>query len=348
MSRRPLVVAGVVWLLALGALAALVAGGATPNLPRAYVAAWLVLVSLPLGALPVLMGLEAAGLGTIDITGALRLLLASLPLLALLIVPVLLDLSAIYPWPTANGSPATPGLAHRWFVPGFFAIRAIAYLVVWTGLSLFFVRPSPTSHRGLACLGLVVHLFVGTLAAYDWFMSLDAAFVSSAWGILVISTQCAFAITVAGLIALAAGTRAVLDRGIVLALLVVVGVATFVQFAAYLVVWSANLPKEIVWYQTRAQDALGPAFAVGAPVLLILAALTLLPEPLARSRIALMTAFATLCVVEVADLILLASPRDGFTVPIVRLDLVLGVGLAGLAALCAFVVVGGRQRVRHG
>ena len=251
MSRRPLVAASLAWLLAVGVLAALVAGGASPNLPRAYLAAWLVLVSLPLGALPVLMGLEAAGLGAAGIVWALRLLLASLPLLALLVVPVLLDLGAIYPWPSANGSAAMPGLAHRWFVPGFFAIRAIAYLVVWTGLSLFFVRPSPIPHRGLACLGLIVHLFVGTLAAYDWFMSLDAAFVSSAWGILVISAQCAFASTVAGLIALAAGTRAVLERGIVMALLVVVGVASFVQFTVYLVVWSANLPKEIVWYQTR-------------------------------------------------------------------------------------------------
>ena len=348
MTRRPLIAAGVAWLIAIVVLVALAAGGKGSSLPRSYLAAWLVLVSLPLGALPVLMGLEVVGIAETGITRALRLLLASLPVLALLIVPVLLDLHIVYPWPSANASPASPGLARAWFTPGFFSIRAIVYLVIWTGLSLFFVRPAPpASHHLLACLGLLIHLLIGTLAAYDWFMSLDLGFVSSAYGILVISAQSALAITVAGLMALASSRRVILDRGVVLALLVTVAFATFVQFAVYLVVWSANLPKEIIWYQTRAQDALGPAFAVGAPVLLILAFLVLLPEPLGRFRTALITALAALLVVEVVDLILLASPGDGFTGAIVLLDLAFIIALAGLAALCAFIV-GGRKQVRHG
>ena len=348
MTRRPVIVAAVVWLLVVALIVGLFAAGKIPSLPRAYVAAWLLLISLPLGALPVLMGLEAAGIGETGISWALRLLLASLPLLALLIVPVLLELHAIYPWPAAHGSPSTPGLAHAWFKPGFFAIRAIVYLALWVGLSLFFLRPAPHgSHHTVACVGLLIHLFIGTLAAYDWFMSLDAGFVSSAYGILVISAQCAFAITTAGLLALASGRRVILERGVVLALLVTVGFATFVQFAVYLVVWSANLPKEIVWYQTRAQDVLGPGFATGAPILLFLAVLALLPEPFARLRVALVAAFATLLVVEVADLLLLASPREGFTAAFVLLDLAMVGGLAGLAAICAFVV-GGRKQVRHG
>ncbi len=346
MSR--LLVGTIVWLVALAALVVLARVGGVTVLPRAYLAAWLVLVSLPLGALPVLMGLEVAGLAAIEIAGALRLLLASLPVLALLIAPVLLDLPAIYPWPAAVAAPTVTALARHWFTPGFFSLRAVGYLVVWIALSLFFVRPAPPgAHRAVARFGLLLHLVIGTLAGYDWFMSLDTGFVCSAYGILVISAQCAFAITAASLIGLGTGRRASLDRRVVLALLVIVAVAVFVQFAVYLVVWSANLPKEIAWYQTRGGDALGPAFAVAAPIILVVAFLVLLPDWLARFRGVLRAALAALFVVELADLLLLASPGDGFRGAVVLLEIAIVIVLAGPAALCA-LVVGGRRQVQHG
>ena len=178
-------------------------------------------------------------------------------------------------------------------------------------------------------------------------MSLDIGFVSSAYGILVMSAQCAFAITVAGLIALAAGRRVILDRGVVLALLVTVAFATFVQFAVYLVVWSPICRRRSSGTRRARRTRSGRPSRSARRVLLILAFFLLLPEPFGRLRAALIAAFAALLVVEVADLILLASPRDGFTGAIVLLDLALVVALAGVAALCAFVV-GGRKQVRHG
>ena len=345
MSRAGTIVLGISWLVAAGVALTLAARGVGPSVPRAYLAAWLVLVSLPLGALPVLMGFEVAGVRDNVVSAALRLLLASLPILALLVVPVLLDLAATYPWVKA---PTTKGLAATWFSTDFFVARTIVYLVVWTVLSLFFVRPTPLgSHRRLASFGLLAHLVIGTLAAMDWFMALDPAFVSSAYGILVIAAQAAFALTTAALIAMLAAPRSRLDRAIALLVLALVAMAAFVQFTHYLVVWSANLPREIAWYQTRARDALGPAFAIAAPILVLGGFVVLLPEPFGRRRYLALGAVVALCIVEIVDLLCLASPGGTFTFPSLALDMPFLLGLAGLGALCARFVAG-RHRVEHG
>ena len=340
MTRGLLIGFGVIWLFAAGVVIAAVAGSVA-DLSRAYATAWLLLVSLPLGALPVLMMLDLAGAGDTDVTAALRLLLGSLPILAVLIVPLLLQGRFLY----ALGGSAE-GFAASWWAPGFFAGRAIAYLLIWIVLSAFFVRREPP-RRSIAGFGLLLHLVVGTLAAYDWFMALDAGFVSSAYGILVIVTQCAFALTAAAVIARSTRGHAGPDRTLVIVLLILVGAASFVQFAQYLVVWSANLPKEIVWYQTRAGGGLGPAFAILAPILLGLAVIVLLPERLGMRRVPMTLALAAILVVEVADIVLLASP--GVTAIRLLLDVPFIVALAGIAACCAVLVTGRRNhRVPHG
>lgn len=350
MRRAPVLVAIGVWLLAVATVLVLFGLGSLPDLPRAYLAGWLVIVSLPLGALAVLMGLELTGFGEPALAAPLRLLLASLPIVSVLIVPVLLDLTVVYGWSAAE--PHGPqGFAARWFTPGSFGLRSVIYLVIWNVLALFFLRPAPPTprHRALAGFGLLLHLVIGTLAAFDWFMSLDQTFVSSVYGVLVIAAQCAFALTAALLIALLADRRAGPARAAILVLIVAVGVAAFVQFTEYLVVWSANLPKEIAWYQTRARDGLGPTFAIGAPILLFAAFILLLPERVGARRGPALVALVVLLVVEVADLICLASPSDMFTAAVLIVDLVVIIGMAGLGGLCAFLVADRTTLgVRHG
>lgn len=333
----------------------LVARGEVPILPHAYLVAWLVLVSLPLGALPVLMGLELLRCGDHPLAAPLRLLLAALPLLAVLFAPILLGLQHIYGW--APGStvalaiPRPTGFASAWFTPRFFDGRAIAYLLVWIALGLPFRHPlrSTPARRALAGAGLLVHLTIGTLAAVDWFMSLDQAFVSSAYGALIMAAQVAFALAVAVLALVLRAPVAAPDRSSVVALLVAVAVAAFFQGTEYLVIWSANLPKEIIWYQTRAQDGLGPAFAIVMPVAVALATVVLLPPPVAARPLPALAAVALLVLAAIADLIWLASPRDTFTGAVMLLDIFVLVGLAGAAAVSA-LLLGDRTVLepRHG
>ena len=348
LSRSPsFVIAGVVWLAALVAVVAVaIIGGWSVTAPG-YFAGWLVAVSLPLGALPLLMVLDLAGIAETHTATVLRLLLASLPVLALLIIPVLFDLGGVFPWPV--GSHLTPssaeplkGFAKTWYTPGFFGIRAIVYLVLWVLLSLFFVRPAPRSerHRTIAGAGLVLHFVVGTLAAYDWWMSLDLAFLSSVYGVLIIAAQATFALAVASLVVLATD-RMVPERPIVLALLTVLFLAAFLQFSQYLVIWSANLPHEIAWYQSRWVGALGPLFVIGLPVLLALAFAVLIPSALAAMRPPVVVALGAVLVVAILDLACLACPHGTFTFAGVGLVLAFVIVVGGLGAACA-AILGGR------
>lgn len=342
MKRGLVAVVVLAWLGAMAALVALEAKGVGQELPQAYLAAWLVLVSLPLGSLPILMALDLAGPTETVVGPPLRLLLASLPILSLLIAPTLLDESDVYGWAAAKPD----GFAGRWFSPDVFALRSIAYLVIWNALALFFLRPAQptTRHRAIAGLGLLLHLVVGTLAAFDWFMSLDNSFVSSSYGTLVITAQCAIALTAALFIARLIDRRTWTERAPVFALLLAIGLAALAQAVEYLVIWSANLPNEIAWYQTRAQDALGPTFAVAAPVLLALAFLMLL-SPSSPRRSSTLAALVVILLVEITDLLCLASPRDAFTFSALTLDLVLLVGIAGVASVFALLVADRRTLV---
>ena len=343
--NRAAILAGVLWLLAAGAFAVVAAMEPSPQAAAAYLCGWLVLVSLPLGALPMLMVLEAIGAGDTAVAAALRLLLASLPVLALLFVPVLLSGGA-YAWQSCHAAACAPfhyeGFGRTWFTHDLFALRSVIYLAVWFALSLYFLRPArPDPHRqALALFGLALHMVIGTLAAFDWFMSLDDGHVSTNYGILVIAAQCAFALTTALLLSLLAepgqpGRRALLI------LVTLIGVASFAQFIEYLVVWSANLPKEIVWYQQRAPG--GVVFAVVAPVVLGLAALALAAERASANRLICGCALAAFLAVEFVDLLLLGSPH-GLSASGLLADGLALLTIGGLATACAFVFAGRSRR----
>ena len=331
------------------ASAVLLGGAAGSDLARSSLAAWLVVTALPLGALPVLMMLDLAGLGASPGTAALRGLLAILPLAAIVGALGLAcealapghSFGALYGWNDATG-----GFAVRWFTPGWFGARSILYLVIWVVLAVVFMMPTSrpsAGRRTMAAWGLALHLVIGTLAAIDWTLSLDLGPNASAFGLLLMTLQAAFALTVAFLMT-AAGSRA--SRALRLMALAAIAAAAFMQFVQYLVVWSANLPREVVWYQHRL-GGLGSWLFIAAPLVLIVAAVVLMTAGLATQRLPVLVATGLLAVLEIADLLWLVTPawRGSFTVSL--LDAVALVGLAGILGSGA-LLVSRRMELRHG
>ena len=325
-----------------------------PEPMRSALAGWLVLISLPLGALPILMALDLMDRGTGPSTGSLRLLLASLPFLALvgaivfvvtLVAPARLDIGSLYGWSRGG----THGVAAAWFTPRWFCIRGLIYLAIWVLLGLVFMTasdiPSP-GRRRLAASGLGLHLVIGTLASFDWTQSLDLGLNSTAFGLLLISLQCAFAMTAALLMTLAAG-RARPPRDAILILLVAVAAASFLQFTQYLIVWSANLPREIVWYQHRLAGA-GSALFVAAPFILALVFIIMMPSRLNQNRLFVALAGGLLLLFEIANLLWLVTPswRASFTVS--GSDALWLLGLAGMVGAGAILLAGRSWEARHG
>ncbi|RIK46170.1 MAG: hypothetical protein DCC57_15765 [Chloroflexi bacterium] len=161
---------------------------------RSYLLAYLFWLEIGLGCLALVMlhhlagGRWSARIRRIMETGALTLL----PM-ALLFLPLLLGLAALYPW-------ADPGwMQHDEIVQQkaaylnvpFFIARAVVYFAVWATLAWLLHRWSLAQDRGdpaatarmrrLSAAGMILYMLTATFAGYDWLMSLEPEWFSSAY-----------------------------------------------------------------------------------------------------------------------------------------------------------------------
>lgn len=244
----PLILLGVGALL-FGVLLELLSGA--PLMPG-YLAVWLAVAALPLGALPLLMALELTGGRFADEAAVpLRALARTLPAAAVLFLPVLVFQARLYPWAADGFAPRQADLA-AYLSPGLFTLRAVLYFAVWLLLARAFGQaPDGPPRRRLAVLGLVLHLPLGTLAAVDWAMSVEPDWRSAAYGLMLINAQMATALAYACRTP-AAREAAPATRRALGALLLALAIAwAYFAFNQYLIIWSANLPEEVVWYLRR-------------------------------------------------------------------------------------------------
>lgn len=298
-----------------------------PVMPS-YLGAWLFVLALPLGALPVVMACELLDVAETGLMAALRRLVAVMPLAALLAIPVLLRLRGLYP-SLASAGDGLPGL---WMTVPCFAARAVLFLLAWSALGLVFARPAgrgPLDARrpSIAGVGLGLHFVMGTLAADDWVEAVEPGFNSSAFGLLFIAAQGSVAVSLAVVMTVTGrrGTEksrilspdrrdVASTRHVATALAVLLAGWGFLAFTQYLVVWSANLPKEVAWYQHRAAG-LGLAAECSAGLLCALALAALLVHGTSRHAGVLASVAAALLVMHGLEMLWLVTPafRSAFT-----------------------------------
>jgi hypothetical protein len=299
-----------------------VAVGASPM--PSYLAAWMVWAGLPIGALTLLLVLEiGGGVALAGLVPALRLLALGMPLAAVLFIPVLLRLPALYPW--LGGATVAAPFGKAWLQPGAFVVRAIVMLLILSALALLFAaeRP-PGQRRAAALLGLFVLSLVTTLAATDWFMSIDPRLHSGEFGLLVLGLDCAVATAAA--ILLGAGpvrAGALLLAGLSAAWL-------YLHFIQYLVVWSADLPPEAAWYLARdhgAGRAIEWVIAIDGAALPVL--LLLLPVRLQAIGLPVVAALALLA--HMAEALWLVTPAARHRFSLTGPDVLMVLGLGGIA-----------------
>jgi hypothetical protein len=173
-----------------------------------------------------------------------------LPLACLLFLPVLLGMRTLYPW-LGHAPSGKPEEAFRdwWLSPGFFVARSIGYLLLWSALAWIETRARRRSAgRAAACL-LLYGVSVG-LAAVDWIMSLQPHWYSSIFGWLAGAGQMLAGMALAVLLADREAIRARLpDLGNLLLMYVLVW--GYLSYSQFLIIWAADLPREIAWYLRR-------------------------------------------------------------------------------------------------
>ena len=295
-----------------------------------YLAAWLFWMAVPFGALPLVMGLEALGRSEWPALLTLRRACLLLPVGAVLALPVLFSTAVLFRRPDID-SP----LPAAWMAPGFFIARAVVILAVLSVLAVLFSRTPAVPRRGLAMAGLAMHVCLVSLAAVDWVLALQPGIGSSAFGVLLMASQIGIAASLAAFL-LAVNTPAAGSlSGLGVLLAVLLASWAFLHFMQFLVIWSANLPHEVVWYTART-PGLG-SFTVWFGVAACVLTLALLPTALAKAPAVLATVAAMLLTLHLAETLWLVTPafRGSFVVTLPDALAVFGLGglLVGLLLL---------------
>jgi hypothetical protein len=245
---------------------------------RAYLVAFVAWHTVPLGCLALLLTYHVAGGPWGRMLGeALEAGARTLPLVALLGLPLLFDLAALFDWAQPAYGAHEELLRNKslYLNPPFFVARSLFYLGFWAVLAwLITDRRVPLADRprrqGAAALGAIVLALTASFASIDWVMSLDARFNSSTFGLIVIGGHLNAGLSFATLITLASAR--VDRRAQVLAEAPMVGLGGLLQsaillwaylvFMEYLVVWSGDLPQNAAWFLQRASGGWAALLAI--------------------------------------------------------------------------------------
>src|SRR5262249_34018691 len=122
----------------------------------------------------------------------------TIPVFALLFVPIALGMKQIYSW--AREGEHEEGFRALYLTPSGFIIRAVVCFVLWSVFALVISRMSlrqdktgdPTLQRRMQLVasgGVVLHVLLMTFCAIDWLMSLSPHWASTIYGFYIIAGQ---------------------------------------------------------------------------------------------------------------------------------------------------------------
>ncbi|MCZ6818084.1 MAG: hypothetical protein O7G31_01150 [Calditrichaeota bacterium] len=246
---------------------------------RSYLFGYLFWIGLALGSL-VILGLHhlvSGGWGFV-IQRILEAASRTIPVLAVLFLPIFFGMSDLYIWARPDVVAADEILQHKsaYLNIPFFWIRAAGYFAVWSGFIYFLNKWSVEQDRtGDASLSdrleriggpsILFYVITMTLASTDWVMSLDPHWFSTIFGFIFVIGQVvltmAFAALVLSKLAQYKPISDVIERkhfhDLGNLMLAFISLWAYVNVSQFLIIWSGNLPEEIPWYIHRMQGGWG-------------------------------------------------------------------------------------------
>jgi len=317
---------------AIASLGGLLVAGKTQFF-QSYHFAYMVWVCLTLGTVGLtLLHHTVRGIWSLPVLRFAEAGAATLPLMLLLFVPIVIGLSDIYPWARAEVVLANEHLQHKTLylnVP-FFLVRAAVYFAVWIGLASILRRWSlqqdqtqdetlAQKRTNLSAPGLVLFVLTVTFAMFDWSMSLEPLWQSAIYGAWFIVGQGLSALAFLTVVLLLAARHKPFADVLTPKLMRDLGNMTFAfvilwaytSISQYLIIWSANLPEEIVYYVKRNQGG-WQYLSAGLIVLqFFLPFLILLSSRVKRYSSLLLRVMLFILVMRVVDLFWIITPAFG-------------------------------------
>jgi len=247
----------------------------------AYLTAFVFFLGLSLGCMAVLMLYHLVGgaWGTV-IRRIMESGMMTLPMMAVLFIPILLNLPRLYPWARPeefNKDAKLKEIALSYLNFNGIMTRAAFYFVVWMVMAYLLNRwsteqDSPEARdkstlrfRAVSAPGLVIYSLTISFAIVDWVMSLQARWISTIYGLIFIAGEAlvafCFAVVIEHILAKRKPVSEYLkptevhDHGKLM--LAFVMVWAYFNFSQWLIMWSGNLPEEISWFLRRINNGWG-------------------------------------------------------------------------------------------
>jgi hypothetical protein len=275
-SQRSLVV-GVVF-ATIAVVGAFISPSGRDEFYRAYLLGFMCWLGVALGSMAILMirHLTGGGWGMV-IRRILGAAMRTVPLLALLFIPIIFGMHRLYIWARPLDSIQDKHLREHlesitktYLTTNGFVVRAFVYFAIWNLLSFLLTKWSKETDRAgapdhtdrfktVSGPGLILYAFTISFAAIDWVMSLDPSWISTIFGLViligeVLSAMC-FAVVVERILFNYKPMSEMLRPDFVQDhgkwMLTFIMVWAYFNFSQWLIIWAGNLPSEITFYLTR-------------------------------------------------------------------------------------------------
>ncbi len=364
-GRRAVAISGIAGLvgLALTVVGALVHGDGGRRALFSYLVAFTFWIGIAISALILLGSFHASSAKwPVVMRRFIENLGRSLPIFAVLFLPIAFGYRVLFPWAHPGALPAElrASVAHKalYLNPTGFFGRAVIYFVLWIVvgelLRAWSVRQDAEGgvaltvmQRRLGAGALPLLALTMTFASFDWLLALDAKFSSTIFGAYWFGGS--FMAVFAVIILAATWTRA--DRSLFGAwlsldhfhslgkfLLAFVAFWAYMAFSQFLLVWIANIPDEVPWLVVRIRGTWAGVFGFLVIGHFLFPFFALLSRDLKRNPVALSAIAAWCLLAQYVDVYWLVMPQLHPLGPRPSwIDLAALVGVGGVAI--AFTVV---------
>jgi hypothetical protein len=296
---------------------------------HSYLMGYLFWLGLTLGCMAIVMlQYLTAGAWGIMTRRALESASRTLPLCAILFIPIAIGIPWLYDWAHSDLVKNEYVLRHRqmYMNPTMFIVRAIIYFAIWGTFACFLNKWSAEQdEKGglenrlarLSAPGLLIYVFTITFATVDWAESLENNWFSTIWGFLFVAREglaaFAFIIIVMALLSrrepLASRFKPAHLHDLGKLLLVFVMLWAYFEFSQLVVIWSGNLTDEIPWYLRRLGTSWGWLGVMLIVLEFIVPFLMLLSRPLKRNAVALCCVVGLIIFMRWVDLMWIVMPQ---------------------------------------
>ena len=196
----------------------------------------------------------------------------TLPMGLVLFVPLIAGLHEIYPWMNEQlvAGDAVLKAKSGYLSHDFFIYRGFGFFLLWSVWIFNIYRQSvkQDTERSIQQMhiaskwsapGLFLAVVVGSLASFDWLMSLEPKWYSTIFGLVTLTGGALSFFSVMTLVLLSFRRAGILKNTVTQEhyhdlgkwMFALTAFYTYVAFSQYMLIWYANLPEETIWFRHR-------------------------------------------------------------------------------------------------